>query len=272
MSRLTRLSMTDACAPSWLRRGLQSLLLASLAMPAHAVTPSRIFEPTPPPANPDTRGITPYTASGMPGPELDVLVRALGGMRGPAPSLVPHTESAPGYWNALGGLLRKKRGVSNSTAQHDESLGLSRADVGSTQQSSAPRVRFSGLKVGDYVELRFASAGCFGNYGGVVRYDAGPGGGQVSWYDAARLSSGAPDSLHQCGQQTASSSRLSKMDALLDYWRSGPEQRCSVATEITATLYRGGRPIAVEKFRDASCSVPQQALDLSATFQEMCGQ
>lgn len=245
-------------------------LLLAVAVPAQAIPPSRIFEPAPPPPKPDTRGLNPQLSAGMPGVQFDVLVRALGGMRGPAPSLVPYTESAPGYWNALGGLLRNKRGVRNNLSAHEESIGLTRADADSTRQSSAPRVRFSNLRVGESVEVRFASAACFGNQGGVLRYDAAPGGGKLAWFDAARL--GADQGLHQCGTQDASSVRLTRLDALMDYWRAGPEQRCSMTTEVTVTLYRAGVPVATETFRDSSCSVPQQALDLAGTFQEMCGQ
>lgn len=258
-----------ACRNSLSTAAKVAVLLA-VAVPAQAIPPSRIFEPAPPPPKPDTRGIHPQLTAGMPGVQYDVLLRALGGMRGPAPSLVPYTESAPGYWNALGGLLRNKRGVRNNLSAHDESLGLSRADMDSTRQSSAPRARFSNLRVGDTVELRFSSGGCFGREGGVVRYDAAPGGGQIGWYDTARLS--ASHGLHQCGTQDASSARLTQLDAYLDYLRAGPEDRCSMTTEVTVTVYRAGTPIATESFRDSSCSVPRQAMDVRATFVELCGQ
>lgn len=266
--------LASCITPRALRRSLSTAgkvaVLLAVAVPAQAIPPTRIFEPAPPPPKPDTRGINPQLTAGMPGVQYDFLVRALGGMRGPAPSLVPYTDSAPGYWNALGGLLRTKRGVRNDLTSHEEGLGMSRSDIDSTRQSSAQRVRFSGLRVGDAVEVRFTTAGCFGAQSGVLRYDAGPGGGKLNWYDGAKL--GADQGLHQCGAQDATSVRLARLDALVDYWRSNPEQRCSMTTETTVTWYRAGVPVASETFRDASCTSPAHAMDLTGTFQEMCGQ
>ncbi len=170
-----------------------------------------------------------------------------------------------GWLQALERWLRQKRGGSWAGA-----LSVDPAVFDDGAATDTGQIATARLRDGDELVLRFVHAGCFGHFGGDLRYEAA--GKRFSVVDT--VSTGDPFGLgagRACNAASLGPADLPRMDALLDYLRANQAGGCTSATSIAVQWLRRGKVIATEHYKDASCALPAGALDLGALWAAACG-
>ncbi len=186
--------------------------------------------------------------------------------RAPPAAHAGQTATPAGGWlQALERWLRQKRGGSWTGA-----LGVDPATFEDGAATDSAHIATARLRDGDELLLRFVHAGCFGHFGGDLRYDAASKRfaviDTVSASDPFGLGSG-----RACNAAGLGAADLPRIDVLLDYLRASQAGGCTSATSIEIQWLRRGKVIASEHYKDASCALPAEALDLGAVWAAACG-
>jgi len=113
-------------------------------------------------------------------------------------------------------------------------------------------VSFAALAPGEEIRVRYASRGCFHDVAHALSFTPGPGGARLAARtERANLAPGyrfvAPAAVPRAD--------LERLDGLLAYYRSARGGGCTTTDSVAVTLYRGGRPVASERFVDGSCGL-----------------
>ncbi|MBM4344171.1 MAG: hypothetical protein FJ100_12450 [Deltaproteobacteria bacterium] len=172
---------------------------------------------------------------------------------------------AAGWLQALERWLRQKRGGSWAGALGVDPSAFDDGAITDTGPIATERLRH-----GDELVLRFVHAGCFGHFGGDLRYD--PTTKRFAVLDTA--SAVDPFGLEAgrvCSAAGLGVADLPRIDALLEHLRANQAGGCTSATSIEVQWLRRGQVIAREHYKDASCALPAGALDLGALWAVACG-
>ncbi|MEI2725941.1 MAG: hypothetical protein V9H26_21225 [Verrucomicrobiota bacterium] len=97
---------------------------------------------------------------------------------------------------------------------------------------------FTKLTSGDTLQVRFTSEGCFHFYTDVLTFTSTNGSVAVV--------------MGNLGKELTVK-ELAGLDILLAFYRTNTFDRCTTRNEITISQIRGGKVIATEQFKDASC-------------------